>query len=297
MSWLAGRGGRSEDREYTETRVSISQRLAPIVGIAGWSALSGCALVENYDDPNGPRYAASYSTDHDLPADEVTLATFNVEFGEHVSRAVRELRENPELARAGVLLLQEMDPDGVDTMARELGYDYVYYPGSVHHGKDFGNAVLSRWAIESDEKLILPHRNPTNGRIRIAVGATLGTPRDPLVVFSVHSDTPWLGPRARLDQARAVVEAAERSEPPVAVGGDFNTLESAMVEETAREFERAGYDWVTAELPATAENALGGAKLDHVFVKGLDALAASTEATEASDHRPVWVTLRRTASP
>ncbi|HEX6276559.1 MAG TPA: endonuclease/exonuclease/phosphatase family protein [Polyangiaceae bacterium] len=271
--------------------------LVAFLGIAGWFALSGCALAENYDDPNGPRYAGSYSADHELPFDGVTLATFNVEFGEHVSRAVRELREHEELARAGVLLLQEMDPDGVDLMARELGYDYVYYPGSVHHGKDFGNAVLSRWAIESDEKLVLPHRNPTNGRIRIAVGATLATPNGPFAVFSVHSDTPWLGPRGRVEQARAVIDAAERSEPPVAVGGDFNTLERAMVEETVSEFERAGYEWGTAEVPPSTENALGDAKLDHVFVKGLVVLGASTQATRASDHQPVWVTLERVAAP
>jgi endonuclease/exonuclease/phosphatase family metal-dependent hydrolase len=273
------------------------RRLARAARFGGALALSGCALAENYDDPNGPRYSGSYSTERELPFDDVTLATFNVEFGEHVSRAVREIRATPELERAGVLLLQEMDPDGVDAMARALGYDYVYYPGSVHHGKDFGNAVLSRWAIADDEKLVLPHRNPTNGRIRIAVGATLATPDGPFAVFSVHSDTPWLGPRARLDQARAVVDAAERSEPPIAVGGDFNTLESSMVEETVREFESAGYEWATAGVPPSTANALGEAKLDHVFVKGLDAFGASTRATQASDHQPVWVTLRRAASP
>jgi endonuclease/exonuclease/phosphatase family metal-dependent hydrolase len=270
--------------------------LARAIGVSVSLATQACALAENYDDPNGPRYAGSYSTEQTLPAGELTLATFNVEFGEHVARAIEEFRETPELERAAVVLLQEMDPDGVDDMARELGYDYVYYPGSVHHGRDFGNAVLSRWTIVDDEKLILPHRNPTNGRIRIAVGATLDTPGGPLVAFSVHSDTPWLGPRARLDQARAVADVASRFDAPVAVGGDFNTLEARMVEETAREFEQRGFTWVTADLPASTANALGETRLDHVFAKRFEALGASTQPTRASDHQPVWVTLRP-ASP
>lgn len=250
-----------------------------------------------YDDPDGPRYTGSYSSEHELAADELTIATFNIEFGERVARATREIRANAELDQARVLLLQEMDPGGVDEMARELGYDYVYYPGSVHHDKDFGNAVLSRWPIIDDEKLILPHRNPTNGRIRIAVRGTLETPSGPLVVVSVHSETLWLGPRARLEQARAIAADAERFEAPSVVGGDFNTLEDAMVEETVELFERAGYAWATAAVPPSTESLIGDVRLDHVFVRGVEEVEARTQSTEASDHQPLWVKLRRAASP
>lgn len=253
--------------------------------------------MEIYDDLEGPRYIGSYSSAHELDADEFTVATFNIEFGERIARATREIRGNSELDAARVLLLQEVDADGVDQMARALGYDYVYYPGSVHQDKDFGNAVLSRWPIIDDEKLILPHRNPTNGRIRIAVRGTLDTPSGPLVVFSVHSETLWLGPRARMEQARAIADDARRFEAPTVIGGDFNTLESAIVEETVELFERAGYAWATAEAPPSTESLLGDLRLDHLFVKGLEELGARTQSTEASDHQPLWVKLRPAASP
>jgi endonuclease/exonuclease/phosphatase family metal-dependent hydrolase len=158
------------------------------------------------------------------------LASFNIEFADEVELAIQEIGQSPELNAAAVVLLQEMDADGTDAVARELGYNYVYYPGSVNHGQDFGNAVLSRWPIVADEKLILPHRNPTNGRIRIAVSATLDTPSGSVVAFSVHTETPWLGPRARLDQARAIVADAEQFTEPVVIGGDFNTLEGRSVD-------------------------------------------------------------------
>jgi endonuclease/exonuclease/phosphatase family metal-dependent hydrolase len=255
----------------------------------------GCAIAENYDDLAGPRYAGRFSSEPSTPAEDFTLGSFNIEFAEEVELAAREIRANPALAAAAVLLLQEMDPAGTELLARELEYDYVYYPGSVHHGKDFGNAVLSRWPIVADEKLILPHRNPSNGRIRIAVGATLATPSGELVVFSVHSDTLWLGPRARLEQAQAVIDAASGFTAPVAVGGDFNTLEDAAIEATVVRFERAGYAWATAELEPSTESAFGELRLDHIFVKGLAAAAADTGATAASDHQPLWVELERSA--
>jgi len=212
-----------------------------LIGTIALSLPLGCALAKNFDDPNGPRYVGTYSTVPSMAADDFTLATFNIEFGVEVERAANEIRAYAELADAAVLLLQEMDPVGTDWIARELGYDYVYYPGSIHHGKEFGNAVLSRWPIADDRKLILPYRNPTNGRIRIAVRATLDTPSGAVVVYSVHSDTIWLGPRARLEQAQAIIDDARTFAPPIAIGGDFNTLEDAAAEDTVRRFEANGY--------------------------------------------------------
>jgi endonuclease/exonuclease/phosphatase family metal-dependent hydrolase len=255
----------------------------------------GCALAQNYDDPNGPRYAGSYSTATSLAADDFTLATFNIEFGIEVARATDEIRANAQLANAAVLLLQEMDAPGTDRIARDLRYDYVYYPGSVQQGKDNGNAVLSRWPIVDDRKLILPYRNPTNGRIRIAVRATLDTPTGPLVVYSVHTDTVWLGPSARLGQAQAIIDDARNFAPPLAVGGDFNTLDDSVGEETVRRFEGDGYRWATSAVPPSAQSPIGPHRLDYVFVKGLAPQSSETEPTDASDHQPVWVELERTA--
>ena len=128
---------------------------------------------------------------------ELAVCTFNIEFAEHVTQAISELSGDEHLRTCSVVLLQEMDWPGARRVAEALALDVVYYPGSVQHDKDFGNAVLSKWPIVDDKKLILPHRNPTNGRIRIAVSATLGTPFSPITAYSVHGDTRGLGlPRA-----------------------------------------------------------------------------------------------------
>ena len=140
-----------------------------------------CALAENYDDPNGPRYEASFApppSPADAELEELSVCSFNIEFSERIGEAIGDLRGDEHLGSCTVVLLQEMDWPGARRIAEALSLDVVYYPGSVHHGKDFGNAVLSRWPIQDDAKLILPHRNPTNGRIRIAVSATLEVPFD-----------------------------------------------------------------------------------------------------------------------
>jgi len=259
----------------------------------GW--VSACSLVQNYDDPDGPRYSAEFAPPVDDLAgerlEELTVCSFNIEFAEHITEALDDLSGDENLRACSVVLLQEMDWPGARRIAEARALDVVYYPGSVHHGKDFGNAVLSRWPIVSDSKLILPHRNPTNGRIRIAVSATLDVPFLPVTAYSVHSDTPWLGPSARLDQAEAIAADTARFDGPLVVGGDFNTSDPGSVESTVALFDARAFTWATREVPPGVDGALGALTIDHVFVKGLSVTSAGTVPTHASDHQPIWVKL------
>jgi endonuclease/exonuclease/phosphatase family metal-dependent hydrolase len=260
--------------------------------LAGFA--SSCTLAQNYDDPEGPRFSANFAPPLD-PADEaleeLSVCTFNIEFAEHVREAIADLEGDENLGACTVVLLQEMDWPGSRRIAEALSLDVVYYPGSVHHGKDFGNAVLSRFTISDDAKLILPHRNPTNGRIRIAVRATLEVPFERVTAYSVHSDTPWLGPEARLEQAEAIAGDAGRFDGPLIVGGDFNTSDPGSVEHTVDVLESRAFTWATAGISATGDGFFGPATLDHVFVKRLAVEAAGTVPTDASDHQPIWVEL------
>ena len=266
---------------------------APAVALLCACLVPGCALVENYDDPDEPRYAAEFAppTESAEPLAELSVCSFNIEFSEHITEAIRDLSGDDHLRSCSVVLLQEMDWPGAQRIAEALALDVVYYPGSVHSGKDFGNAVLSRWRILDDAKLILPHRNPSNGRIRIAVRATLDAPFAPITVYSVHSDTPWLGAAARLDQADAVAADASRFAGPVIVGGDFNTSDPGSVDSTVERFTSRAFSWATAAVPPSASGPLGKSKIDHIFVKDFDVAAAGAVPSDASDHQPIWVNL------
>jgi endonuclease/exonuclease/phosphatase (EEP) superfamily protein YafD len=249
--------------------------------------LGGCQLAENYTDADGPRYSGAYAAELEDPSSLplVKLVTFNVKFGEEYEKAAEELATHPELAPTDVVLLQEMDAKSTDAIAARLSMNYVYYPGSVHtNGKDFGPAVLSRWPIVEDEKLILPHRNPLDGRIRIAVSATLATPLGELRAYSTHTEVPWLGPRARLEQAAAIVEHARETTLPIVAGGDFNTSDPGALDATVGLFTSAGYTWASRGAGDTA----GGFMLDHLFCRGLQVSSTGTVESSASDHRPEW---------
>jgi endonuclease/exonuclease/phosphatase (EEP) superfamily protein YafD len=254
-----------------------------------------CSLVQNYDDPDGPRYFAEFAAPTaGAEAEEfaeIGVCTFNIQFSEHITEAIRDLSSDEHLSSCSALLLQEMDWPGAQRIAEALALNVVYYPGSVHSGKDWGEAVLSSWPILDDAKLILPHRGPTNGRIHIAVRATLDAPFGPVTVYSVHSDTPWLGAAARLDQAEAVAVDAASFAAPVIVGGDFNTSDPGSVPSTVARFTGRGFAWATEAVPPSAAGALGASKIDHVFVKGLGVEAAGSVSTDASDHQPIWVRL------
>ncbi len=256
-------------------------------GVLLLSLAGACAHARNYADPQGPRFAGLFRTPDVDPAFRVV--TFNVKFARHPDRAIALFREHPEMAGADVVALQEMKEDAVERIARALGYDYVYYPAAYHPSAkgNFGNAVLSRWPIVEDYKLILPHRSRWRKLQRAAAVAVVDVAGRRVRVYSTHLETPFgISRKQREDQARAIVEDGARHPEPAVVAGDFN---SAWI---ADDFERAGFRWTTRGLG----NTLRLFAWDHVFVKGLSVpdkpeAGIVRDTRGASDHRPVWLSL------
>lgn len=237
------------------------------------------------------RYAGSYA-----PAETASfgghldVATLNIEFALRVHRAKLLFERVEELARAQIVLLQEMDPEGTEAMAASLRMHYVYYPTTVHvrTGRDYGNAVLSRWPILRDEKLTLPHRSLLDRSPRGATCATVAAPGGPLEVCSLHIATPLeLWPSARRAQVRAVLDRL-RGANPVVLGGDFNS------HRLGRLAASDAFEWTTRHVGITVNLW----SVDHIFVRGLRASRVGRVANTlgASDHAAVWARLRLHAS-
>ena len=248
--------------------------------------VAACRSSRSYADPAGPRHAGSPPPGAPLAhPDTILVVSFNIEFARRVDRAIELLASEPALRAADVLLLQEMDGAGARRIAEALGLWYVYYP-AIYHGRarqEFGNAVLSRWPIVNDEKVILPHVSRYAGTQRTATAATVQVGDLLLRVYSTHLGTPLdVGSAARRAQLRAVLDNAALYER-VILGGDLN---DARVGAAARE---AGYLWPTERGPRTT--LLG--RIDHIFLRGLDSPAADgagtvPDARGTSDHLPVW---------
>ena len=249
--------------------------------------LSACATAQNYPDATGPRYHGEFVGQALIPV--VKVVTMNLKYAQHVAGAIQLLREVPALRDADVIALQEMDDAGTSTIARALSLNYVYYPGAVHPktGRDFGNALLSRWPIEADAKVVLPHPGRFRHMQRIAVGATVRVRDVPLRCYSVHFETPGAVSGAqRREQTDAVVKDAAGHDR-VLVAGDFNNQNIV-----AASFQGAGYHWITRGEPHTISHF----RWDHVFARGLRlrdvaSMGVVRENRGVSDHKPVWAEL------
>jgi endonuclease/exonuclease/phosphatase family metal-dependent hydrolase len=263
--------------------------------LAALAALAAAACgspVRNYTDPEGPVYRTSFAAGRPRATpDTLRVVTFNIEHAQRIERAIEVLSQTPSLRDPDLLLLQEMDVGGTERIARALRLDSAYVPASVHtrFGRDFGNAVLSRWPIGDVRKLLLPHESRGLHQRRIATVATVAIAGLRVRVYSVHLETTFrLGQKARVAQARAVLEDAAASPDPVVVAGDLNSRE------LGGEFEARGYAWLTRDV----EDTIGWFAFDHVFARGLapagpaSASAGAEDERGASDHRPVWALLR-----
>ncbi len=266
-------------------RTSVAALIAcALLAGAPWS----CARAVNYTDPLGPRYVTHHAA-APAPRASLRIVTFNIKHARRIERAISVLTETPQLCDADVVVLQEMDVPGTERIAAALGMSSVYIPSTVHphDRRDFGNAVLSRWPIEATRKLLLPHESRFVGSRRSVAIATLRVGGRRLRVYSVHLETILrLGPGARQEQARAILDDARSSSDPVIVAGDLNDRG------LARLFEAAGFTWLTRDVHDTE----GMFDFDHVFARGLAPAsrpaAGAVDNRGASDHRPVWALLR-----
>jgi endonuclease/exonuclease/phosphatase family metal-dependent hydrolase len=250
--------------------------------------------IQNYDEPNQPLFEGSYAGKQPEFDGDIKVVTWNIKFSEEIEQAIQELMEIPELKEADILLLQEMDEEGVESIARALEYNYVYFPASVHsrHGRNFGNAILSKWPLANPTKLMLPHENPQNGQIRIATRAETTIGDKELLVYSVHTETAVLGSKKRYEQVQAIVDDIGDETTHVLVGGDFNTLTDGEIIELEEQFESIGLVRASTGAEPTVEKGGVDFSLDHIFTKDGSVLGDGvwTESA-ASDHFPVWVRL------
>jgi endonuclease/exonuclease/phosphatase family metal-dependent hydrolase len=243
----------------------------------------------NHLNPSKLRFAGGHSSGRS-ESKALRVVTFNVKFARHIDRAVELFRGSDTLQGVDILALQEMDEEGVDQIARCLGLNYVYYPAHIHkaHGKNFGNALLSPWGIVADQKILLPHPGRAKQVPRIAVAGTLEVGRRRLRVYSLHLGTALeIRPGQRKNQVEPVLEDAESFPGSVIIVGDMNARG------IGRFLERHGYHWATKPVRRT----ISLFAWDHIFLRGFDMnqvneVGVVRDNQKASDHKPVWITLR-----
>jgi endonuclease/exonuclease/phosphatase (EEP) superfamily protein YafD len=253
-----------------------------------------CSAPKNYLSPKGPKFTHNYAPLPALASDTLKIITFNIKFAQKIQKAIEELKTIPELQGPDIILLQEMDETGTDSIAKSLKFNYIYYPATVHPQSDrnFGNAILSRWPIHSHKKILLPYEPPLAKTKRIAVSSYISHPKLELLVYSVHTATAIISAKRRLEQADSLLQSISEEHDHIIIGGDFNTLFSQNVKDLENVFSNNGFSRASRDAGTTVRWNFLNFTMDHLFVKGLDVISTGTAETTASDHKPLWVWLR-----
>lgn len=230
------------------------------------------------------------------PAATLRVVTFNVEYSTRTAPLAAALRGHEALARADVVLLQEIGPHAVDgaragAVADALGLGYA----CAHD-----LAILCRWPLRDVHVMELPHaRLPYNRRRRLALSAMIDHAAGPLRVIDVHLDT-----RVNIDERiRQLAPAVEAAPDAHVIGGDVNTLPfrfAGGAVPIGRTDQAAALDaYMGTHGFANPVGAAGHThrhflkvRLDALFTRGVTpGRAHVARDVRVSDHFPVWTDL------
>ncbi len=234
------------------------------------------------------------------------VVTYNVH-GQGAKAIIAAVRGDPALARADVILLQEVEERPgrpvCAAVARALGMAWAFAPGyGLDGGGAHGVAILGRSPLRDLELIELP-RNDTvvNTARRVALGATVDAPGGQVRVYTVHLDN-RINPGARLRQLQAVLAAADDHPiQRVVIGGDLNTSPfrwlghlvplpvGGQLDAVERHVRARGYRTSTAGAGQTHQWL--SMRLDAVYLRGglRGGRAGVEQDVRISDHFPLWL--------
>ena len=248
----------------------------------------------NYTDTKGPLYEGSYAGKMENFDGSLRVVTWNMFYGDKLEQAIATLEDAPELRDADILLFQEIDAVGVETIAKRLHYNYVFYPAILDHHRrvEYGDAILSKWPLSNPTKNILPIFIPNWLESRISTSATIMVDGKEITVYSTHFDITWMIFMQGESQAEFLSRVAGEVDHPIILGGDFNTWNPFSIANLDKQMGKIGLMRLSQGAGYTFEWAGLKFILDHIYSNAaLDYQSGVYRQTNASDHYPVWAEL------
>lgn len=227
----------------------------------------------------------------DVPS-EITVATYNVH--RWIGRSGRR-RPDPgqtefvlsELG-ADIIALQEVlrpeEDEGVlEELADRLGLHVAFAVARRHKKGELGNAILSRWPIQSASTLDISHSRIER---RSAVAARFSGPMGRFAVIATHLS---LVDRTRKLQVRSLMGHPELAvNGPAILMGDMNAWRNCKA---TRALDDELHKHDNLKWPASFPASKPMLALDRIYARGAHVLKVWSHDTEtsriASDHLPV----------
>ena len=260
--------------------------------------LNSCRDPHNYIEINSPQYLC---LNHDIigesDEDTLTVVSYNIEKAKNIRLAIDLLKEDEHLSTADVILLQEMDREGMRKLSDALKMNYIYFPINSNNNlsKDFGNGILTRNCINQYKKTILPYGQTHNNRLRSFTSAAINYHGIEIQLVSAHLATVVMPSRKRKEQVKALGKYLDDSQDSLTisiVGGDFNAVTSDYRKFISSEMQKSNHSYASKGLGSTIRKKIPFAtpELDMIFSKNLQILSkGKVENKEVSDHYPIWV--------
>jgi endonuclease/exonuclease/phosphatase family metal-dependent hydrolase len=269
-----------------------------ILGCPLFLASCICASkLTNFSDPYTPRYAQlKQAPERNEPGKKIIkVVSYNIDLCKKTASILKFLQEDPRLADADIICLQEMNLEGLELLASTLKYNYVYYPVAIHPGnhKEFGQAILTKWPIESDQKILLPFSfcDRYLKIQRCAVGARISINGVKVWVLCAHLGV-IISPAHRQEQVRRMIAALPPEANRCIIAGDFNTYARIHTTAVTKTMDEAGFNLATKNTGWTYKYWYllnHKTALDYIFFKGMELIGAGKIADRSrSDHLPIW---------
>jgi len=258
--------------------------------------LSSCKTY--YLNDNQPIWKNNNLSIHTLKSDKIKVISYNIQESKNIDQAISELKTEPSLKNGDIILLQEMNETGVHSIAKALNHNFVYFPISYYKAskRNVGNAILSKYSIETPQKVILPNKKFLDRGRRMSCSANIIIGTSLVNINSIHLETIAMSRKKRVEQLEKIIETTiSDSNHHFVIGGDFNSMFHKDKNTMITRLENAGFNWCSPNIGATGQVPLNVIKpqLDHIFSKGFDLIDfGKCETCKASDHKPIWAYLK-----
>ncbi|HEY9480568.1 MAG TPA: endonuclease/exonuclease/phosphatase family protein, partial [Gemmatimonadaceae bacterium] len=208
---------------------------------------------------------------------------------------------------ADIVLLQEVDRgtersghvDQLAELERLTAMHGAFAKSLDYQGGDYGIAALSHWPIDSAETVPLSTEPPADRGAgmyepRVAIHIVVSAPMGRVHVIGTHLGAEGVS-TFRDQEARDLLEHVRARVPanaPVMIGGDFNSTPDSDVHAVfSRDFRDSWQQCGTGDgYTFPADSAVR--RIDYIYARGLQCATAKVVDAQASDHRPLFVTLR-----
>jgi endonuclease/exonuclease/phosphatase family metal-dependent hydrolase len=247
-----------------------------------------------------------------LPEPPITVMVYNIHAGKD-AKGVDNLADVAALMRgvgADIVLLQEVDRgtqrsgyiDQPAHLHRMTGLSFTFGRSLDYQGGQYGIATMSRWPILKEHLIpltVTPPQERAGGsrEPRVGLAVTVDARGGPITVINTHIDAS-ANEQWRLQEIQTLLAFADSIRSAggvVLMGGDFNSTPESAVQERIR--SKGGKDaWPACgtggenTFPADAPVK----RIDYLFHEGsFECVEARVIVSEASDHRPLLVRLRR----